>query len=290
MNIVTYKGISCNQNFIVGGAFCMNNIQDISKQPIVEWEGQTVITTAQLAKVYGATKDNISDNFNRNKDRFTEGKHYILLTGEELKEFKSQSAESGLVAKTASQLYLWTRRGASRHCKILGTDKAWEQFDYLEENYFDRQEQKQQTLPLTLQQQIQTIAKGTDELYHRVDEVTEDVKTVKQEIEALKDDLPLFPNEAEKISNAAKKKGVEVLGGKQSNAYKDKSLQHKVYTNIYANLKYNFKVSSYKSIKRGNRYEALRIVEEYKPPYFLAEQIANINAQQTLDLEGGAIK
>lgn len=155
----------------------------------------------------------------------------------------------------------------------------------MEENYFDRQEQKQ--TPLTLQQQIQTIAKGTDELYQKVDAVTEDVKIVKEEIERLKDDLPLFPSEAEKISNAAKKKGVEVLGGKQSNAYKDKSLQHKVYTNIYFNLKYNFKVSSYKSIKRGNRKEALRIVEEYKPPYFLAEQIANVNAQQSLDLEGG---
>lgn len=117
----------------------MDNIKDISKQPLIEWGGQVVITTSQLAEAYGATKDNISDNFNRNKDRFTPGKHYILLTGAELKEFKSQSAESGLVAKTASQLYLWTRRGASRHCKILGTDKAWEQFDYLEENYFDRQ-------------------------------------------------------------------------------------------------------------------------------------------------------
>ena len=32
---------------------------------------------------------------------------------------------------------LWTRRGASRHSKMLGTDKAWEMFDALEENYFN---------------------------------------------------------------------------------------------------------------------------------------------------------
>lgn len=146
----------------------MNNIQDISKQPIVEWEGRAVITTAQLAKVYGATKDNISGNFNRNKDRFTEGKHYILLTGAELKEFKSQSAESGLVVKTASQLYLWARRGAIRHCKILGTDKAWEQFDYLEENYFDRENQKQKNVG-DVQGQIKLLAQGTTELYEKVD-------------------------------------------------------------------------------------------------------------------------
>lgn len=141
-----------------------------------------------------------------------------------------------------------------------------------------------QTSPLTLQQKIQTIAKGTDELYQRVDAVDSKVDEVKAEIEALRDELPLFPSEADKISNAAKRKGVEVLGGKQSNAYKNGSLQHKVYTNIYANLKYNFGVSSYKSIKRGKRKEALRIVEEYKPPYFLAEQIEMENAQQSLNV------
>ncbi len=135
-----------------------------------------------------------------------------------------------------------------------------------------------------VQGQIKLLAQGTTELYEKVEAVTEDVKTVKQEIETLKDDLPLFPSEADKISNAAKKKGVEVLGGKQSNAYRNKSLQHKVYSNIYANLKYNFDVSSYKSIKRGNRSEALRIVQNYQPPYFLAEQIRNENAQENLDL------
>lgn len=138
-------------------------------------------------------------------------------------------------------------------------------------------------VPQTIPEQIQLLAQGNVELNKRVDDI-------QAEVEALKMDLPLFPSESEKISNAVKKKGVEVLGGKQSNAYKDKSLQHKVYTNIYANLKYNFEVSSYKSIKRGNRHEALKIVEEYKPPYFLAEQITNVNAQRNLDLKGGTQK
>lgn len=139
-----------------------------------------------------------------------------------------------------------------------------------------------------LRQQIQTIAKGTEELYQRVDAVDGKVQTVKQEIEALRNDLPLFPSEADEISNAAKRKGVEILGGKDSNAYKDRSLQHKVYTNIYANLKYNFAVGSYKAIKRGQREVALKIVEEYEPPFFLAEQIKEANAQQSLNLGGGA--
>lgn len=102
----------------------------------IEWNGQIVITTAQLAEVYETSSDNIKKNFNRNSDRFKNGIHYILLTGQDLKAFKDQVTESHLVAKGTSQLYLWTERGANRHCKILGTDKAWEQFDNLEETYF----------------------------------------------------------------------------------------------------------------------------------------------------------
>lgn len=103
--------------------------------PVV-FNGQTVITTEMLASVYGTDTNNIQVNFIRNKDKFEEGKHYILLQGAELKEFKNQPTNSKVVKKNTSQLYLWTERGASRHCKILDTDKAWEQFDYLEEAYF----------------------------------------------------------------------------------------------------------------------------------------------------------
>ena len=38
-----------------------------------------------------------------------------------------------------NQLYLWTHRGANRHCKILDTERAWEQFENLEEAYFNPQ-------------------------------------------------------------------------------------------------------------------------------------------------------
>lgn len=107
----------------------------VEKRPIT-FKGQTVITTEMLASVYKTTATNISNNFNNNKGKFEEGKHYILLQGNDLKEFKNQSYDIGVVKKNTSQLYLWTERGASRHCKILDTDKAWEQFDYLEDTYF----------------------------------------------------------------------------------------------------------------------------------------------------------
>lgn len=254
----------------------MGKIKDIAKQPLVVWNGQTVITTAQLAEVYGTAADNISDNFNRNKERFIVGKHYILLEGKALKEFKNYSAESGLVAKNARQLYLWTRRGASRHCKILGTDKAWEQFDYLEENYFDRQDQGKQTPPLTLQQQIQTIAQGTTELYERVEGLENKFTKFEQE-------LPMLPDDADEVHDSLNKKVISLLGGKSSNAYRDKSLSKKVFMDAYRSLKYNFNVSRYKAIKRNQKAQALKIIAEYKPPFYLTEQIEAANSQQSFN-------
>ena len=114
------------------------NIND-KRSVAVEWNGERVITTTQLADVYGTSVDNVRVNFNNNKARFVEGKHYYLLKGEELRAFKNNVNDIYVVKPNINQLYLWTRRGASRHCKILDTEKAWEQFDCLEENYFNPQ-------------------------------------------------------------------------------------------------------------------------------------------------------
>ncbi|MDU6856096.1 MAG: ORF6N domain-containing protein [Clostridiales bacterium] len=144
--------------------------------PVV-FNGQTVITTEMLASVYGTDTNNIQVNFIRNKDKFEEGKHYILLQGAELKEFKNQPTNSKVVKKNTSQLYLWTERGASRHCKILDTDKAWEQFDYLEEAYFKVKELS----PVYIQDLITDVKAGFEILKSEIrEEVAEMVRQGKE--------------------------------------------------------------------------------------------------------------
>jgi phage antirepressor YoqD-like protein len=114
---------------------------------IIEYKEQRVLTTAQVAQVYKCEPHNIKKNFNDNKGRFTEGKHYFKLEGDELRQFKDMVTNSDLVGKNANILYLWTRQGASRHCKMLGTDRAWDMFDCLEENYFNPPKQVEMYIP-----------------------------------------------------------------------------------------------------------------------------------------------
>lgn len=105
----------------------------------VNFNNEIVITTKMLAEVYECEEKQIKQNFNNNKDKFEEKKHYYKLEGENLRSFKQYCKVENfdLVKSNVNCLYLWTKRGASRHCKMLGTDKAWDMFDSLEENYFN---------------------------------------------------------------------------------------------------------------------------------------------------------
>lgn len=106
----------------------------------IEYRGQRVVTTEQMAAGYGTDEVNIRKNLSRNLDRFEEGKHHFLLTGSELKEFKNLVPKSHLVSKHTSQLILWTERGAARMSKIVDTDQAWGYHEYLVEFYFTQRD------------------------------------------------------------------------------------------------------------------------------------------------------
>lgn len=166
--------------------------------PIIEWRKQVVITTALLAEVYETDVDNVKKNFSRHKDNFIEGTHYFLLQGEELSEFKNMVTNSPLVGKNANQLYLWTERGANRHCKILDTDKAWEQFDHLEETYFNKDDS--QKIPKDFASALRLAA----------DEYEKRVLLEQKNIELLEDNQRMKPKEEFFDAVADSKDAIEI--------------------------------------------------------------------------------
>ncbi len=109
---------------------------------ITEVRGLRVLTTNQLAEMYETPVSNIKMNFSRNREHFVDGKHYISLAGDELKELKDRVTNCYLVGKRTNLLYLWTEKGALLHAKSLNTDKAWEVYDYLVDFYFRAKEER----------------------------------------------------------------------------------------------------------------------------------------------------
>ena len=114
-------------------------------------------------------------------------------------------------------------------------------------------------------------------------EVNEKIDSVKQDLETFKQDMPLLAVECDKITAAVRKRGVDALGGSESNAYKESSLHNKVFQDIYRELKRQFGVSTYKAIKRNQCEHAISIIEAYVLPLVLQERIDNCNAQLCID-------
>jgi hypothetical protein len=115
--------------------------QSIETMPVIFWQNQPVITTERLASVYEVDVRNIQMNFKNNERRFSAGVHYYKLIGDELKQFILQPKDIGLqISPMTRSLMLWTERGTVRHAKMIGTDKAWEVQDRLEQFYFSRRD------------------------------------------------------------------------------------------------------------------------------------------------------
>ena len=152
---------------------------------VIEQQGVRVLTTAQLAESYGTDTTTIKQNFNNNKRRYEEGKHYVLLKGADLQAFKNEVENFDLVKKNASALYLWTERGALLHAKSLNTDKAWEVYGELVETYFraKKAENALQNLSPQLQAMI-NLEVGQNELESRVNDLEQRItETAKSEPE-----------------------------------------------------------------------------------------------------------
>ncbi|MBB6690783.1 ORF6N domain-containing protein, partial [Cohnella xylanilytica] len=114
----------------------------------IEYKGHRVLMTTQLAVNFGTDSDRLNNNFARNRSRYIEGKHYFALQGDELKEFKG-SIQIDDTLKFASILYLWTKKGAWMHAKSLNTDEAWEAYEALVDDYYEKLERNNNLIDIT---------------------------------------------------------------------------------------------------------------------------------------------
>ena len=225
-----------------------------------------------------------------------------------------QTLDSREVAEMVGKEHKELLRDIRRYCEQLGKSKIAQSDFFVESTYQNNQNKKQPCYMIT-KKGCEFIAhkltgqKGTEftasyiNRFHDMEdrirkpqsalemlqlqsqalfEVNEKVDVVKQELDDFKLDMPLLAVECDRITTAVHKRGVDALGGKNSNAYRDTSMRSKVYQDIHRELKRQFGVSTYKAIKRNQCDQAVAIIDEYELPFVLTEEIRDCNAQMSM--------
>ncbi|EJR41378.1 MULTISPECIES: ORF6C domain-containing protein [Bacillus] len=238
-------------------------------------EGKKAMLVKDIAVIHGRQSSRINERINENRKRFKDGIDIIDLLGvgltdTEIKKYGfTQQAVNSYRGRNGN-IYLLSERGYFKLLKILEDEKAWDIYDQFVDGYFNMREKNQvATDPMS-------ILKLTFEALEGQQQAIEEIKS---DVQDLKENTPLFAIECDEISTAVKRQGVILLGGKQSNAYRNRGLRGKVYRDIYNQLYREFGVKSHKAIKRCHLNVAVKIVEEYTLPIVLSEEISFLNAQ-----------
>ena len=127
------------------------------------------------------------------------------------------------------------------------------------------EKQLQQQKPLSLPEQIQLIAKGYDGL--------------SKDVEDIKNRMGLPGNMAHSFSKKRNAKIINVLGGKKSNAYRDKNVRAKTYRALFSSYRETFDQDRYNDLPMKDFDKAVNFVNNWYPPFELRQEIQQTNAQ-----------
>lgn len=162
-------------------------------------------------------------------------------------------------------------------CELLGNKQQGEKGILFTAKYVERFNQMEQAIKG--QARLLTTEETLELQFKFTKEVKKEVKELREEFTEYKETTPLFTVECKELQALVRKKGVEVLGGKGSQAYIDNSLRGKVYADIQHQLKREFQVTKYEAIKRGQFVTAKEIVKNYRVPTGLKEEVIKVNNQ-----------
>lgn len=111
-----------------------------------------------------------------------------------------------------------------------------------------------------------------------------DITRSLRSIRDIEEEYPILPPEADDLSKAVRKRGVEVMGGKKSGAYQNTDIRKRVYRDIYNEVKRQYGLvndngtyMSYKKLKRKYFKGALDVVANYDVPILLQNEIMDEN-------------
>lgn len=169
--------------------------------------------------------------------------------------------------------YLITRKG----CEFIANKLTGVKGAKFTAGYINKFHQMEQEIykPKSSLEILELQLKAIKEVDEKVDEVANDFATFKLE-------MPVLALDIDKITKAKNKIAVSILGGKESEAYKDTNLRSTLYRDMERELRRQFNIHTHKELKRCEVDKAVELIKDYKPPLYLQEEIEIKNNQLAL--------
>lgn len=198
--------------------------------------------------------DKMLESDSQNLDRQIIESTYINSRGKEYREY--------LLTKDGFTLYMFNIQG-------------YNNFKMAYINKFNEMEQALRNPFKNMSKEMQSIWL----LDIKAQEQDRKIKAVDDDLQDFKNNAPLFNSECDELQAEVKKVALKMLGGKKAPAYKHRPTATKVFVDIQHQLKREFDVNKYKAIKRKDLNKAIEILNEYKLPTYLKEEVELINNQ-----------
>lgn len=238
----------------------MENTKHKHKDVVIKRiDGELVVTSRQIAE----------DFDKRHADVIEKIEELIKTENSVMTMFIESSYKAG-TGKSYKE-YLITRDGFSLLVMGFTGSRALQwKLKYIEA--FNKMEQalKKPQKQLTPIEMMELQFKILKEQGQKLDEVEE-------KVEVLSNSMTIDYGQQEVINRIAKERMVQVLGGKDTPAYRE--LSKKVFSNLWKRYKQVFHVSSYKDTAKKDYEDAIKYIEEWKPSKEIGYMIAGANSQ-----------
>lgn len=220
------------------------------------WNGQRVVTFADIDKVHERPEGTARKRFYDNKKHFVEGAEYFVIT----KSLMSEKRTLGIKVPNRG-ITVMTESGYLLLVKTFTDDLSWEVQKQLVNSYFKLNEIVQDfnsNYPID----VVGLNDFISELKDNLPCVYAQINSIENSINEVVDNMTLNVRQQEIIHEAARKRINYLLGGAHSIEYKRNARMYMI--NLWNGLKANFHCgSSYKDLNPKDFNKAISYIENW---------------------------